>query len=134
VAALYRGHRKLITTLTLFFLAEIVLFTVVWALIFPQSATFDLACDIVRLSDVRWCFLAITTAPFALDFVLLILTVRKVTQLARDPHELPLLRLVLRDGVWAFFLIWGEWLVVLPSSCANLWTSNGAAGRGFCTC
>jgi hypothetical protein len=46
------------------------------------------------------------TPAFVLDSFMLVLTLRKVLQLSRASPEIPLLRLLLRDAIWAFALVW----------------------------
>jgi hypothetical protein len=46
-------------------------------------------------------------SPLLLDLTMLVLTVRRVIVFLRRPNSPPILGIVIRDGTWAFFLIWG---------------------------
>jgi hypothetical protein len=48
------------------------------------------------------------TPTFALDSVVLFLTVRKVLHLSRKRPKILFLQVLLRDAIWAFALIWGS--------------------------
>jgi hypothetical protein len=47
--------------------------------------------------------------PFALDLTMLFLTTLRVIRLSRGPRSEPLLRIILRDGTWAVFVVWREY-------------------------
>jgi hypothetical protein len=43
-----------------------------------------------------------------LDLAMLVLTIRRVLKISREPHAEPLLLIILRDGIWAVFLTWSK--------------------------
>jgi hypothetical protein len=49
-----------------------------------------------------------------LDLMMIVLTVKRAIRLSRHPNAPPILRIVTRDGTWAFFLVWSVFPELFP--------------------
>jgi len=101
VHALYNRSRKVLYGLIICYVLEVVVMTVSITLSTINSRSTSNCETIVPLT-----ILAYGVASLLFELLLLVMTTRKViTQLRETWRYIPMMRTILRDGVWAFALI-----------------------------
>ncbi|TFK22090.1 hypothetical protein FA15DRAFT_671903 [Coprinopsis marcescibilis] len=102
VFALYAGNKAVKITTTMLYFAEIITISIGLGLSVPEF-TFDEYCTILGSPTT---FLISAGAPIAFQTVLFALTGWKFFQAARSGWgNVPIINLLMRDGSWAFMLI-----------------------------
>ncbi|KAF9567980.1 hypothetical protein CPC08DRAFT_626010, partial [Agrocybe pediades] len=102
VHALYHGHQIVRRVIAVFYVLEIVGMVVGLALSLP-GITFDNICLVV---GVPHALIIYGGSSIIFQFILFGFTLYKFIQAARSGWgDVPLIMLLMRDGTWAFFLL-----------------------------
>jgi hypothetical protein len=123
VCALYHGNRRVLVVLLSLYAMCITTAFVSLGILLVKPMTYNNNCrpeavSYAWLFFTSWCVSPyscqmtdlenmLSLPPFILDLAMLVLTTQKVLKISRGPRTEPLLRIVLRDGIWAVFAMWG---------------------------
>jgi hypothetical protein len=123
VYALYERNQRLLTVFLSFYVSGLILCTIGFCLVFSKPIVYNASCD-PKVVIYRWAYTipalvfdipcsqfadhSTSLFPFALDIIMLAMTLLRVIQLSRRSHTDSILRIILRDGLWAVFIVWSK--------------------------
>lgn len=104
IFALYSRETWIKRFIVFLYTLQVVAMFTIWITVVQAPMAYGPRCQL-RAPLERWPFIVAGWSPVALDCVLVILTLFKVIPLFHIPNAASVLRIVVRDGLWAFVLV-----------------------------
>lgn len=122
VYALYNRNRRLLFVLVLLFVSGNVFGTALFVRVFSAPVEYNPRCEILHVNFHQAYFL-INIPPFCLDCITLILTIKRVLLLNRQPRRIPMLKTIIIDGTWMVFIVWSSLIgATIFAAYGSIWT------------
>lgn len=111
VYALCNRSGWLLFVLVLLLISGNICTAVFYMRVFTNPMEYNSRCEVLHVSKYPQTYFWTSVPPLTLDFIILILTFKRVLSLNCQPRLIPMLRTVIIDGMWSAFLLWSSVVV-----------------------